>query len=232
MRQLLLLIVLLIGAENTCFAQEVEVVTDTLDYKYREDQFYIGVTYNLLNKMPANMTQNGFSSGFHIGFIRDFPLNEKRNMGVGIGIGYSANSVNQNLLISEDSQGNLSYTIVESGSFTRNKFTQHLIEIPFEFRWRRSTPESYKFWRVHPGFKIGYVFASSVKFKGEPNDYKLRQIDDFNSFQYGITLSVGYDKFNVYAYYALNSIFKSEAKIDSETLDISMVKIGLMLYIL
>jgi len=232
MRQLLLLIVLLIGAENICFAQEDEVDTETLDNNYREDQFYIGVTYNLLNKMPAGMTQNGFSSGFHFGFIRDFPLNEKRNRGVGIGIGYSANSINQNLLISEDSQGNISYAIVESGSFTKNKFTQHLIEVPFEFRWRSSTPDSYKFWRIHPGFKMGYVFASSVKFKGGSNNYKLRQIDDFNKFQYGITLSIGYHKFNAYAYYALNSIFKSDAKIDSETLDISMVKIGLMLYIL
>lgn len=232
MRQLLLLIVLFIGAENTCFAQEDEVVTKALDQKYREDQFYIGVTYNLLNKMPANIAQNGFSSGFHLGFIRDFPLNEMRNMGVGIGIGYSANSVNQNLLISKDSEGNLSYAIGESGSFTKNKFTQHLIELPFEFRWRSSTPESYKFWRIYPGFKIGYVFASSVKFKGEPNNYKLRQIDDFNNFQYGITLSIGYHKFNAYAYYALNSIFKNEVKIDSQNLDIGIVKIGLMLYIL
>jgi hypothetical protein len=31
------------------------------------------------------------------------------------------------------------------------KFTQLLVEVPLEFRWRSSTFESYKFWRIYGG---------------------------------------------------------------------------------
>lgn len=215
------------------WSQEQPKEEKVLDEKYREDQFYLGVTYNLLRQMPSDMAQNGFSGGFHFGFIRDMPINKKRNVSIGIGLGYSANSVNQNLLISENTEGNLQYNLLENGSFSKNKFSQHLIELPLELRWRSSTPESYKFFRIYTGFKVGYVFASSSKFKGsDATDFKLRGLEDFNTFQYGFSLAVGYDKFNAYVYYALNSIFKNDAKLVNDTLDISMVKIGLILYIL
>ena len=55
--------------------------TKVIDPKYREDQFYLAITYNLLGNKPDNVTQTGFSSGFHLGYIRDLPLNERRNFG-------------------------------------------------------------------------------------------------------------------------------------------------------
>jgi len=232
-RNILFAIFLIVGVNNTTLSQEsIDSLSAGLDRSYREDQFYFGVTYNLLNKMPAEMAQNGFSSGFHFGFIRDFPINDERNLAIGLGIGYSANSINQNLQVSEDDQGNLTYSIIESGMFTRNKFSLHILELPIEFRWRSSTPETYKFWRIYAGFKIGYVFASSVKFKGQPKDYKLKGMEDFNLLQYGLTISAGYDKFNAHLYYSLNAIFKNEAELNGDQLDATMVKIGLMLYIL
>ncbi|NND52163.1 MAG: PorT family protein [Flavobacteriaceae bacterium] len=232
MKYLLLLVLLSFGFQTISFAQDNEAMEESLDTKYREDQFYFGVSYNLLRKMPSDMAQNGFSSGFHLGFIRDMPVNTSRTVAFGIGLGYSGNAINQNLYISKDSQNNLNYTVVESGSFSKNKITMHLVELPFEFRWRSSTAESYKFFRIYPGFKIGYLFASSIKYKGDLGEFKLRNIDDFNDFQYGFTLSAGYDKFNAHIYYALNSIFKDQAKLNSQTLQTSIIKIGLMLYIL
>lgn len=232
MKDFLLILFLLFGCHGLIFAQDNTQDNESVDTKYREDQFYFGVTYNLLKEMPADMAQYGFSGGFHLGFIRDIPINEERNVAFGIGIGYSANSVNQNLMITEDQNGNINYNLVENGSFIINKFSQHLIEMPLEIRWRTSTPETYKFWRIYSGFKIGYVFASTIKFKGQPSNYKLKNLDDFNSFQYGITLSAGYDKFNAHVYYALNSIFKGQAKLDGQQLNPSIIKIGLMLYIL
>ncbi len=232
MKNLFLISLLFLGYHNFIFAQDDNENNNTLDTQYREDQFYFGVTYDLLGKMPDGMAQNGFSGGFHFGFIRDMPINKNRNVALGLGLGYSTNSINQNLLITEDLEGNLNYEIVESGSFTKNKFTVHLIEVPFEFRWRSSKPDIYKFFRIYPGFKVGYVFASSVKYKGELNNFKLKNIDDFSEIQYGFTLSLGYDKFNAHLYYVLNSIFKDQTKLNSQTLDTIIIKIGLMLYIL
>ena len=203
-----------------------------IDTAYKEDQFYFGLTYNLLGEKPDGVAQNGFSSGFHFGIIKDMPVNERRNVAFGIGAGYSANAINQNILISKDELGNQNYTLVNSGEFRRNKITLHMLEVPFEFRWRTSTPESYSFWRLYTGIKLGYVFSSTSKYKGSPDDVKLRQLNDLNDLQYGFTFSAGYGRINVHLYYALSTLFKNDATLNGEEINMNVIKIGLMLYIL
>lgn len=212
---------------------QVDDAFNSADSLYREDQFYAGVTYNLLGNMPSGVSQNGFSSGFHLGFIRDMPINERRNVSFGLGLGYSANSFNQNIFISKESDKNYSYTVIDDDTqFSKNKFSQHLLEVPFEFRWRSSTQTEYKFWRIYSGFKVGYVIANTSKYKGSPTDEKYSGIDDFNDFQYAFTISVGYNTMNIYFYYALNPIFDSTAKIDETEIDMKAIKFGLIFYIL
>lgn len=207
------------------------VVTDT---KYREDQFYASITYNLLGSKPSGVSQSGFSSGFHLGFIRDMPINKQRNVAIGIGLGLSTNSYNQTLLISEvNDQYNYEVLAADAG-FSKNKFTTYLVEVPFEFRWRTSTIQDYDFWRIYTGIKFGYVIYNSSKYEGSPQDVKLSSIDDFNRLQYGLTLSVGYSKVNAYLYYPLNTIFNDNAKLspNGEAIDMNTIKIGLIFYIL
>ena len=76
------------------------------------------------------------------------------------------------------------------------------------------------------------MFASTSKFKSSGQSIKLKNISHFEKIQYGFTLSVGYNTWNTYLYYSLNSIFKNEAEIDSESIDINAIKIGLIFYIL
>ena len=228
-------IVILTCVSSMLFAQQPkEADTTFVDNKYREDQFYLSVTYNLLGKKPREIKQSAFSSGIHFGFIRDFPFNERRNKAVGIGLGLSINSYNQNMLISQDSDGNYTYQIIDENEITikRNKFTTYLIEIPFQYRWRTSTAKDYNFWRVYSGVKVGYLFHNSSKFKGSMEDVKFSGIDDFNKLQYGLTLSAGYSTWNFSVYYGLNSIFKDTARLDGKSMDMNSVKIGLMFYVL
>lgn len=205
-----------------------------VDNKYREDQFYISVTYNILSNSPDGLSQRGFSSGFHLGFIRDLPINERRNMAVGLGIGLSSNSYNQNMLITEAAEGDYNYNIIDSEtvSFSKNKFSTYLVEIPMEFRWRTSTATEYKFWRIYPGVKFGYVFYNSSKFEGSLGNIINTNIGDINKLQYGLTLSGGYSTWNAHIYYGLNPIFGDSAQIDGQALDMTSIKIGLMFYIL
>ncbi|MBU3820875.1 PorT family protein [Flavobacteriaceae bacterium XHP0103] len=214
------------------YAQETN--STELDSLYREDQFYLGVTYNVLGNQPRDLSQNGFSLGFHAGFIRDIPINKARNVAIGIGLGYSTNSFNQNMLIYKDDMGDIVYSVLddENISFSKNKFSQHLIEVPLEFRWRTSTPADYKFWRIYAGLRIGYVFTNTSKFIGSIGEYKYKNLDNFNNFQYGLSLSAGYNTWNLYFYYALNPIFNNEAKYGLEPLKMNAVKIGLMFYVL
>jgi hypothetical protein len=213
-----------------------EIVNDSIkvtDNKYREDQFYISVTYNLLGAKPDGVSQNGFSSGFHFGFIRDMPINKKRNIALGVGLGFSTNSFNQKLLISENN-GVYDYTVLDDVSFSKNKFTTYLVEFPIEFRWRTSTVKEFDFWRIYSGVKLGYVLSNSSKFRGSPEDISLTNIGDINKLQVGLTLSAGYSNVNFHFYYALNDIFDSNAIVSSSGENVAMnaIKIGLIFYIL
>jgi hypothetical protein len=208
--------------------------TTSVDNKYREDQFYISITYNLLGKKPEGISQSGFSSGFHFGFIRDMPINKKRNVAIGLGLGISLNSYNQNLLISKNNDQAIEYSILDKSitSFTKNKYSTYLLEVPLEFRWRTSTPIEYNFLRVYPGFKLSYLVYNSSKFKSSEGDILLSKIEDFNKLQYGVMLNAGYSNINVHFYYGLNTIFKDRANIDGEQIAMNNVKIGLIYYIL
>lgn len=204
-----------------------------IDEKYREDQFYVGVTYNLLGNKPAGVSQNGFSSGFHFGFIRDMPINTKRNVAVGIGLGLSTNSFNQTLLISENNDV-YEYTVLGDTSFSKNKLTTYVVEFPIEFRWRTSTATEFDFWRIYSGVKLGYVLYNTSKFRSSQNDISLTNLSDLNKFQVGLTLSAGYSNVNFHLYYALNEIFNTNAKVNGsgEIVAMNAIKIGLIFYIL
>jgi hypothetical protein len=212
-------------------------VTDTtavLDPKYREDQFYFAITYNLLGDKPNNVKQTGFSSGFHLGYIRDMPINERRNFAIGLGLGFSLNSYNENIFIYKNDAGEVEYiNLSESDiNYSKNKFSTYLVELPLEIRWRTSTVEEYKFWRIYTGFKVGYLVASSTKFKGDQGKIKNSNLKDFNDFQYGLTLSAGYNTWNFHLYYSLNPILSKDAKIEGQSIDMYAIKFGLIFYIL
>ena len=228
------LILILLCSSFVGLSQDVVIDTTSIDERYREDQFYFSLTYNILANKPENLSQSGFSSGLHAGFIRDFPINKKRTFAVGIGIGYAVSTFNDNMLINKDDSGNTEFLIIDQSdiSYSKNKFSTHTLEFPIEFRWRNSTPTSYNFWRIYTGFKMGYVFANSTKFKGELGSLKYKNITEFNQFQYGLTLSFGYNTWNAHFYYALSPIFDNSAKLEGNSLDLSVVKIGLIFYIL
>lgn len=204
--------------------------SSAIDTRYLEDQLYIGITYNTLYELPTGIDQNGFSNGISFGFIKDIPVNDQRNVGFGLGLGYGRNTYFQNLKIFEE-EGILQFE--EVNNFDKNKFSLHTIEIPFEFRWRSSTINKYKFWRIYTGVKLGYVIASNAKLK-KGGTLKVRGIDAIEKFQYGLTLGAGYGTWNFNIYYGLNDMFSSEATLNRTGAPITAkdIRIGLIFYIL
>lgn len=229
------ILLILLGFQYTVAQEENEkvVVIDTLpDNNYREDQFYIGLSYNILQNRPSGISQNNLSNGLHLGFIRDFPINKRRNKAIGIGLGYSYNSYFHNLKATETENGIVYEPIESSESFKRNKYVIHILELPIEFRWRTSTATSYEFWRIYAGFKAGYIFSGTSKFVGNNGKLKFTN-NDLNKIQYGLTLSAGYNTWNFHVYYGLNKLFKDGIKtVDGEAFNMSVIKVGLMFYIL
>ena len=226
--RLFLLLMLFLNCLYTVKAQVNQTIEQ--DSLYREDQFYVSVTYNALIDLPNNVSQNSFSTGVHLGAIRDFPLNKRRNIALALGLGYSFNSFNQNIRISGYNPYN--YTILESYNYSKNNFTQHFIEVPFEFRWRTSNAQSYKFWRVYTGLKLGYLIASKSVFNDRSGSDNQKNLTDLNKLQYGLTMSIGYNTWNGYIYYGLNPVFNDVSTIDLQSIDMTALKIGLIFYLL
>ena len=213
-------------------AQNVETDFDAPDSLYREDQFYIGITYNNLLTRPSGLRQNKFAPSIMCGFLRDMPFNKKRTWSIAAGLGYSLSIYNQNLQITQ-SNGTNAYQIIDSeNSFSKDKLSLHFIDLPIELRWRNSTFESHRFWRIYTGLKFSYLFYDQYKLVSTAIRAKQTNNKDLNNFQYGMYLAVGNNTINVYAYYGFNPLFKSSAKIDGQSINMNTANFGLMFYIL
>lgn len=199
-----------------------QVATDTIDSQYREDQLYVSFSYNLLNNKPPFDESSLFSGSFSLGYILDLPFNERRNVGMGVGLGYAYNSYGSDFFINIEEKNK---------TYEANHFKTQLIEIPIEIRWRTSTASNYSFWRIYGGIKVAYLFHSKSKFIFEEETILLKNIAALEKFQYGFILSAGYGSWNLFAYYGLSPLFNN-ITIDNKKLNLKDFSLGLKFYIL
>lgn len=204
-----------------------------IDSLYREDQVYFSFTYNIVSG-PSDIRSSQFSGGFHTGFIRDFPVNKRRNVAIGVGLGWSVDTYGHNLFVGKTLDGAESRFEVLDRSridFDVNRFTTQSIDLPIQFRWRTSTPETYKFWRIYTGIKPAYVYYFQSKFGQDGEVYRESDIPEFERLRLGATFTFGYNTFNFSFYYSLNSFFKN-AMVKEEELDLRTFQVGLTFYLL
>ncbi|MCK0132417.1 PorT family protein [Flavobacteriaceae bacterium F08102] len=209
-----------------------QTVDSTKAKAYLEDQIYMGLSYINLVSNSSKVNANGFSNSFSFGFIKDFPFTIRGNVSFGAGLGYGRNTYYQNIKLKEVAGITTFEPIEDASEFKNNKFSAHLVELPIELRWRTSTYDSYKFWRIYAGVKFGYVFTSNAKFKGTSETIKIKGINAMNKLQYGATFSAGYGTWTFNFYYGLHAIFKNAKLPDDSPLDLSDFRLGLIFYIL
>jgi hypothetical protein len=209
------------------FSQSKEI-----DEKYREDQIYFGFYYNSLIGDPFDFSQNKFSSSINFGFIRDLPLNNKRDFGLGLGLGLSTSSYNHNFKLNDDGNDFTGLIIKDSNSFSKNKWVINELELPFEIRWRTSSAENYKFWRIYFGIKTTYIFSSKFKHDSSIENYSLKSLP-FNKVQSGFTLNAGNNTWNLGLYLGLTPLFNDKFIVKNpEFKNLNQFKLGLIFYIL
>jgi hypothetical protein len=229
-RLLIFFIFLFLG--TPIFAQQEAVVSQVdVDSLYREDQFYFGLTYNLLTAVPDGVRIRGFSGGMRVGFLRDMPINNKRTLAIAIGGGVGLNRYGSTLAISEPN-GVTQYAILgDDTDFDSNRFSSVHIEAPIEFRWRNSAPNVYRFYRVHAGVNFSYVIANQAVFVQQGDRVKTTNLKDLNKFQAQFTLLFGYNTINFYAAYQLTSLFQGTT-VGGKQLDYKPLQIGILFYFL
>jgi hypothetical protein len=205
--------------------EEKSIVVDSL---YREDQMYATFSLNLIQNRPAGFSKHSLSSGLSVGFLRDMPFNKKRTWAIAAGLGYSYNNLKNNIKV-DNSANDFNYTI--DNTFDKNKLVLHQLELPIEIRWRNSTYDSHKFWRIYSGFKISYLFADKSVFNSPIEDIIVRNNNDLSKIKYATYLAVGNNTGNIYVQYSLSPIFK-DVQLNDKKLEISSLNIGFVFYIL
>ncbi|WP_435261556.1 porin family protein [Tenacibaculum sp. nBUS_03] len=193
--------------------------------KYLEDQLYINLTYNVLYKQPNGISSSKFSYGISAGYIKDIPITANGKFAFGIGFGYGFDSFNHGVKVSEVDSNDFFESVPD------NKLRLHNLELPLQFRIRSSEVNKYSFWRIYAGVKITYNLNNKFSYVTSGNSIAFNNIESFNRWQTGLTLSAGYGTFNFYAYYGLSPIFK-KATINSVALTTKMFKLGLSFYLL
>ncbi|WP_144891184.1 porin family protein [Flavobacterium tiangeerense] len=216
------------GQENQAIEEKAIVKVDSL---YREDQFYFALSYNSLVNRPAGVSQNKFSSGVSLGFLRDMPINANRTWAVATGLGFTYNNFNQNLIVNEQNSV-VNYQLIPADvRVDKNKFSQLSVDVPIELRWRTSTYESHKFWRIYTGLKFSYLLYDRSLFNGSPERIIVQNNSDFNALQYGVYLATGYNTVNLYMYYGLNPLFQ-KATLNGASVNMRAFNLGIIFYIL
>lgn len=196
--------------------------------RYAEDQIYAAISYAQFFNQPATISRSSFSYSISTGFIKDISFNKSGNISVGIGIGYGIDFFNHKLKVEEFNNITVFNT---SANLNSNVFRSHNLELPLELRWRTSTAKSYDFWRIYGGIKFLYNLSNKFQFTENTSEFIYKNVNSYNSLQYGLSLSAGYDAFNVNFYYSLTPLFNN-ATINGEEINTSILKFGLIFYIL
>ena len=199
---------------------ETKPVVDSL---FREDQFYVSISYNFLQNKPDNFSQYSFSTGLSAGFLRDFPISDNRHWAIAPGIGYSFNDLKQNIDFSSISNST-------DTEIVKSRIILHYVDFPLELRWRNATPDSHKFWRIYGGFMASYLINGKFKYEGSFGSGTENINDLLNKFQYATYLTFGFNTWNAYIHYGLNPFFDKN-KTTTEN-NVTTLKIGLIFYIL
>ena len=194
------------------------------DSAYREDQIYAAIGYPLLLNAPDGITQNKLSHTFSLGYIRDMPINDNRNIAIGLGLGINYNVLFTNLQFNNDMTTNVvSRDII-------NQWNSTEVEIPLEFRWRNSTRTNYQFWRVYSGLVGHYALLA----KQYTNSGSLKSSVPLTTQNFRLTfrLNVGNNTWNLTYSYPIDSLFDFGKSVEDKTLnEIKIAKLGLIFYI-
>ena len=212
-----------------CLFSVQHIYSQVNDIDYKEDQFYLGVSYFMQVKDIDDFKQNGFSGNFQIGFIKDVSIDKKNQKALGLGVGFERNRFTSNIQPLLNSENEVDYRLVVSRFLeSKNELNYSSLVFPIELRWRNSTPERYNFWRVYTGFK----FKRNYYIDSDPSYGQSLKIKDGREWTHSIYLNSGFNTWNISLEYDLNPLLKNKKTTNGENLNISFFRLGLVFYLL
>lgn len=193
---------------------------------YREDQIYFSIGYPFLTNTVPKITQNKFSHALQAGFVRDMPINKRRNLAIGLGMGLSYNVVYNNLKYVSDSQ---SFEFISNLDSNLWKWTE--LNVPLEFRWRTSTLEAYKFWRIYGGITGIYTLDARQIYRQDGTNSGRSDLS-IEKLRFALHFSLGNNTWNIFCQYPLAPLFENLQGTENVLVtDLGSAKIGLIFYL-
>ena len=206
------------------FSQESPLTVSSF---FREDQFYLGASFMILQSADSEFQPQGLSRHFQWGFIRDLPLSSSGKFAGGIGLGMSFERHTTNLERNIDDL--LPSYYISPESETSLFFTKSTLELPLTLRWRNATANDFAFWRIYGGISLQWNYFNKMR----QQNLVIKNTNGLQKFGTVAHLSFGYNTWNFYFAYQLSSFFDSEAiNLESVAQDLNPIKIGLIFYIL
>ncbi len=147
-------------------------------------------------------------------FQKNFPI-IKNNLGIYTGIGFGFN----NYRLSDKSvtlvynKEEIDYVIEEDITMSRNKLILSHLNIPLMLEVQTHGPKKYHRFHLAAGMNLGILMTSYISQRYEIDGDKMkRKINEnfhINPFRYDATVRIGYGGINLFATYALNTLFKT-----------------------
>ena len=220
------ILIILFCCSNTMGQNKLNDIDSTF---YRVDQIYFGTSFMLLNSNQEKFKRQGISRHFQLGFVRDIPLISSGKFAIGLGLGYSYQNYNSNLvrfnIYDERSIFIVNYTLNQ-----KSKLSFNFIEFPISLRWRNSPLKNHQFWRIYTGFKFQRNFLSKLKYSS--GDI-INISNEVNNWSKELYLSFGYNTWNFYFTYGLDQIMKNiRDQYSDSPFKVRSIKIGLIFYLL
>lgn len=181
--------------------------------------FFFDFTQNTWLNAPEGIETEFISGGLGISFLYEFNVISS-HLGIAPGIGYSVAGVKSNAVI--EYQYNNDFTEIvytdlklydDSSEIIKSKLSVSYMEIPLEIHLHLKPNERGKSFLIAPGFRAGLNVGDFLKLKYHQTNpgydkTKYYNIENIESFRYGISLRLMYYKFGLYTYYQLNDLFE------------------------
>ncbi len=215
MKKILPLFLILLFIANSLFADDDRVRMRP------QDRFIFDAFFDIWQDVPDGMDLEFYNRGINISLFRDYPLGYS-NFSIAPGINFSSHNMYSDHWFKYD-DGKFDFiSIKEKGlSYDNNKISLNYIDIPVEFRYRtrphRDMPHPF---RISVGAKLGYLIQAHTKYVGDvyldnngsenTRETKIKEynLNNIESWRYGLTARIGYGYVNIIGYYPLNRIFK------------------------
>jgi hypothetical protein len=169
-----------------------------------KDHIVVDFSYDGYTHFPDGIQQKPYSLGGNAYLMWDYPLGYTP-LSLAIGGGFSTHDVHTNGRLTYSIDGKYTSFLPITIKYKTNKFSCNYFEMPVELRLRQRGNKKFK---LAIGGKIGYAYNVHVKYEDADGKMKVYRIKNVDPLRYGVTLRIGFDKWNVQGFYAFSELFR------------------------